>query len=270
MLRSRISALALALLAALAAFWCVRDMSARIRAFLQENPPNIYAFLPILTREFTFEGRVVSLTDESVPDKPASLLVRYGDAEVHVPVTIPPRHKLPGLVTHEDWLRVMLFAPRSGITMEAFEEGVRSGSIQTRLAVVSRTPPEGFDPEGWGAVRKKDWTFDFWELRPDGVVDHKTLKYPTARGLKEPRPGELHENTWEFQAALLLMPNAGKKGPTHNFYGDALSAAGWRLPAAAFFGLVATVGVAFAAAPSGRGGGGGVSWRSGLAPGPVT
>ncbi|MCE7973542.1 MAG: hypothetical protein DYG92_04340 [Leptolyngbya sp. PLA1] len=268
MLPRRITALAIAILAALAAFWCVRDMSARIRLFLQEHPPNIYAFLPLLAREFTFADRTVSLTDESPPGKPATLLVRYGDAEVRVPVTIPPRHKLPGLVTHEDWLRVMLFAPRSGMTMEAFEEGVRTGKIETRLAIVSRTPPEGFDPEGWGAVRKKDWTFDFWELKTDGSIEHKTLKYPTARGLKEPRPGELHENTWEFQAALLLMPNAGKKGPTHNFYGDALSAAGWRLPASAFCGLIATVALAFAAAPASRGGG--FSWRTGRTPGPVT
>jgi hypothetical protein len=95
-----------------------------------------------------------------------------------------------------------------------------------------------------------NWAFDFYELMPQGGFYHEHLRYPTKTGAKKPVEGELHENTWEFQAALLLIPKGGANiGPTRNFYGDALAAANWTLPAAAFSGLTAMLAVAFALAP---------------------
>ncbi len=142
MVRRRITAFAIAIFAALGAFWCVRDMSARIRVFLEEHPPNIYAFLPILTREFTFADRTVSLTDETLPGKPATLLVRFGDTDVRVPVTIPPRHRLPGLVTHEDWLASMTVCSAccSWDGLRGWRTPSGDADPRRRLAVASLAP----------------------------------------------------------------------------------------------------------------------------------
>ncbi len=99
-----------------------------------------------------------------------------------------------------------------------------------------------------------NWVFDFYELKPEGgFPSHEQLRYPTKSGTSKPVEGELHENTWEFQAALLLMPKGGVDvGPTHNFYGDALAAASWTLPLSAFSGLVAVLSFTFAVAANRR------------------
>jgi hypothetical protein len=248
--RSRAIAWTIALsgLAVLAASTVV--MVQRVRRFHEENPRLIFAFQPVDARRFSFAGRDITLKDDkSDPERP-KLIVHYGELELPLDVTIPSRYDLPGLKSHENWLRVLRFAPRSGMTEEEFQAQIDAG--KDRLAIVTRTPPAGVDPATWGSVWKKNWVFDFYEFKPDGSIEHQTLRYPTARGLKKPKEGELHENTWEHQAALQLMPNAGQTGPTRNFYGDALAAAGITLPLAAFSGLMAAFGLAFALAPRKR------------------
>jgi hypothetical protein len=229
---------------------CTALMIQRVRDFHRDNPRLIYAFQAVDSRSFSFAGRPITLTDDkSDPAKPR-LIVQYGDQQLPLDVTIPGRYDLPALKSHEDWMRVLRFAPRTGLTEEQFQAQVDAGN--DRLAIVTRTPPAGADPETWAKVWKKNWVFDFYEFKPDGSIQHQTLRYPTARGLKKPKDGELHENTWEHQAALQIMPNAGQTGPTRNFYGDALAAAGITLPLAAFAGLASFLGFAFAIAPRKR------------------
>lgn len=260
--RSRIALGLVAASCGVASVWSAYQTAREVAEFHREHPPQVFAFLPVGHTAFKFGGRDVTLTeDRATPDSPW-IDVRYGEASQRIRVTIPSRHQLPALLGQDDWMRVMFFAPMSGRTMPEFRKGVEDGSIETRLVIATRTPPPGTDPTTWGAVRKADWTFDFYELRPDGSIDHEHLKYPTTRGMKAPKPGELHENTWEFQAALMLMPQAGGVGPTRNFFGDALVAAGWYLPVACFTGLAATIIGAFTIAPRRRGSG--ASWRTGV------
>ncbi len=222
----------------------------RVQKFHHESPRLIYAFQTVDARAFTFAGRDVTLEDDiSVADAPKMHLT-YGDQSVLLDVAIPPRHNLPGLKGHEDWLRVLRFVLRSGLTNEEFAAKLDAGA--DRLVLVTRTPPAGVDPATWGTVWKTAWVFDFYELLPDATIEHQTLAYPTTRDIAKPKEGELQENTWEFQAALQLMPNAGQAGPTHNFYGDALAAAGIMLPLAAFSGLAAALGLVFMFAPKRR------------------
>jgi hypothetical protein len=250
------SARAILLLAALASgAMCVGGaylIARRAQRFHEENPRQQFAFLPIVERHFSFAGRPVSLLDDPASPESPWIELRYGEASQRIRVSIPPKHRLPGLLRHDQWLRVALFAPVSGITVEQFKEGVADGTIQSRLAVVTRSVAPGTDPLTTGAIDKKGWTFDFYELTPDGAIEHQHLKYPTTRGNKPPKPGELQENTWQFQAALMLMPQVGGVGPTRNFFGDALSAAGWLLPLSAFSGLACTVSLTFAFATGRR------------------
>jgi len=225
-------------------------MVQRVQQFHKDSPRQLFAFQALDEREFRFGGKPVTLTDDKSDPNQPKLLVDYGGEKLTLDVSIPGQYDLPGLKSHENWMRVMRFAPFSNMTEEQFLARVEQGG--DRLAIVTRTPPKGVDPSTWGTVWKKAWVFDFYEFKPEGGFTHETLGYPTATGLKKPREGELQENTWQHQAALQLMPNAGQTGPTRNFYGDGLKAAGIALPAAAFSGLAAALGLAFAFAPRRR------------------
>jgi hypothetical protein len=226
-------------------------MAQRVARFHHDNPRQIFAFQPIDAREFAYAGRPVAITDDKSDPDHLKLNISYGEDRLELPVSIPSKYELPGLKSHEDWLRVMRFSPHSGLTTEEFQTQLDSG--KDRLAIVTRTPVQGVDPRTWGTVWKNNWVFDFYELKPQGGFEHERLNYPTKTGTAKPKEGELRENTWEFQAALLLMPRGGTDvGPTHNFYGDALAAASWTLPLAAFSGLVGVLALAFAVAPRRR------------------
>jgi hypothetical protein len=249
------------------------SMGGRITAFHEANKREVFAFRRINNREFSFKERVVRFEDDLSDPAAPVLVVHYADATERIPVSIPPeprspRWKLPDMLPHEDWLRVLLMAPREGMSFEEWQRRLDADQLDTRLILASRVPRPGSDPATWGSVWKKDWVFDFHELMRDGTIHrHPRLKYPSTRGVQEPKPGELHENTWQFQAALQTMPQAGKIGPTHNFFGNAIAAAGWTLPTAAFAGLAGTVASVFAFAPARRARG---SWRDCSPPPPVT
>jgi hypothetical protein len=189
--------------------------------------------------------------DETTPGQGAgdqTVVVRYGDRELRVPATIVPASpRLPDLVRHRDWLQVFRFAERGHASIHEFESGIRTGHIRDRLAMVVRIPPPGNDRPAPGEVFRKDWSFDLYELRPDGGFDHERLAFPKGR---RTQPGELVEGTWEFYAAMLTMPTLGKPSP--KFTGDSLPAMGWTLPVAGFSGLLLTFTAALLFAPQRR------------------
>jgi hypothetical protein len=226
-------------------------MVRRVERFHREHPRQVFAFQPLDEREFKFAGKPVTITDDKSDAEHPKVLVTYGEDKLEIPVSVPPKYELPGLKSHEDWMRVVRFGAASGLTPEQFQASLLEG--KDRLAIVTRTPAPGVDPRTWGVAWRTNWVFDFYELMPEGGFFHERLRYPTKSGASKPVEGELHENTWEFQAALLLIPKEGADiGPTRNFYGDALAAANWTLPAAAFSGLTAILGLAFALAPRRR------------------
>jgi hypothetical protein len=227
-------------------------MAWRVAQFHKEHPVTTFAFMALDSREFTYGRPIkpVKVSDDRSDAANPKVIITYGDETLSLPVAVASRWDLPGLKNYEDWLRVLRFSPRSGLTNEQFQEQLEAG--KDRLAVVTRTPAPGVDPNTWGDVWKNNWVFDFYEFQPQGGWIHERLRYPTTSGARKPKEGELQENTWEFQAALLLMPQAGGIGPTRNFYGDALAAASWTLPVAAFSGLAAAMGIAFALAPRRR------------------
>ncbi len=244
-------------------------MTQRIDRFHHDNPREIFAFRELVTDQFTYAQVPVKFeletptTDHAQQASDAGskfLILHFGDKQERIKVEIPNtqapgRDLLPGLKPYEDWLKVFRMARTNGQTPESFLAALDRGEVADRLVIVTRIPFPGSDPKTWGSVWKKDWQFDFRELMPFGTIArYERLNYPTARGIKKPRPGELHENTWQFQAALQMMPQAGQIGPTHNFFNNGIAAAGWTLPLGAFSGLLATIAIVFAFAPARRGG----------------
>jgi hypothetical protein len=250
--RSRLIAAAIAIVSGAASVLFTMGVAKRVAEHHRRNPPALFAFKVINRREFGFAGRTVTLSDDFTNPQQPYLLVRYGDNELRLRVTVPGDYRLPDLLPHTDWMRVLAFAPAGGMSEEEFLRALDEKENSYRLVIVTRTPRAGVDPRTFGAAWQRDWYFDFHEFKRDGTFEHQRLKYPSRGGARKPVEGELQENTWQLQAALHLMPKAGGVGPTRNFYGDALSTAGWYLPGAAFTGAACVFSLAFAFAPRRR------------------
>ncbi|MBM4108165.1 MAG: hypothetical protein FJ255_05060 [Phycisphaerae bacterium] len=232
-------------------------MARRIAAHNRREPPKVWAFQPVGERVFTYAQRPVSLTDGH-DERGDWLLLRYGEEERRLRVTIPGNPNLPGLLPHQDWMRVLRFAESSGVSIGELQRRITSGQERDRLVLITRTPMPGSDPETYGAVNKKGWTFGFYELTPDGRIEHQQLGFPSrprpsltraVRGqpAKQPSRPVIQEGTWQYQAAMQVMPT-GHGPATQGFRNDALAAAGWTLPAASlsFLALIASLAVAIA------------------------
>ncbi len=130
--------------------------------------------------------------------------------------------------------------------------------------LVTRVQRPGADPETFGKVFRSDWRFDFYELDPaGGIIRHPRLAFPESarslarrqdkarregRPIPERNPDELQPGTWQFQAAMLVMPTGS--APNDLRQRPAFAAVGWTLPAASISLVVAMLSFALAVAPS--------------------
>lgn len=229
-------------------------MASRVAAFNRSATKELFIFKRVDQRQFSYAGREVSIKDITDSHGNSAVRIRYGEDELELRATIPPGDAaLPGLVRHADWLTVLRFAPRRGVSFEELERRIASGEVQDRLVVVVREPQPGADPGTFGRAVESDWTFHLYEFNANGGFTTQHLRYPesesalrrrraAARSAGRPEPqrrqDELKEGTWEFGAGLLAMPTGSAPGPT--FAGDAMAATGWTLPLTgiSFMGLV--------------------------------
>jgi len=223
-------------------------MSRKVNAFYESSEHTLWMFDPISDREFTYAGRAVSIMDEDVPDGRVVVAVRYGDVVERINATIPPLPaQVPGLVRHQDWLRVLRFAEHGKRDFREAKRELDSGAIADRLVLVVRRPPPGMNPEALGRVAQKEWMFDLYEFKPEGGFAIQRLGWPEsereararAASGQGPNVSKLQEGTWQYYAALMVMPIK----PTPRFTGDAVRAMGWTLPSAAFSALAVVASV---------------------------
>lgn len=204
------------------------QMAQRIAAFHRDNPREIFAFQRVAYPTFEFAGRQVEFTDEDQNGEPY-VRVRYGDVVERLHVSIKGQIKTHDLTEHDDWMRVVLFSSAMGQSIDKVHEDIRQKRVQPRLAIVTRTPSPGEPLAYAGRINTKAWVFDFYEFKTDGTIVHERLKFPTTKEHEAPKDGELRENTWEYQAALSVIPEG--ISPKPKFTNDGLKAAGWTLPA---------------------------------------
>lgn len=214
-------------------------------------------FMPLKDPEFTFAGREVVLTYEApegegagTPQNPGLIRVKYGDESLPIQVTIPPdagKLQLPLITAHEDWMQVLRFTEGTAADLQRVDAKIDEGVLPDRLVIVTRIPPQGVDPSTWGRIRRKEWSFAFYEFLPEGGFRKEQLRFPTSKRYEPNRAGELAEGTWQFGAALMVMPKGTVPSP--RFADDGLRAMGWTLPGAAVGASGATVcAIVFAAA----------------------
>lgn len=253
-------------------------MARRVAAYHRDRPREVYAFQRLDTRHFTYAHRPVALVDEKDAVGDTYLNISYGSDKLRLRATIPGDPRLPGLVPHNDWLRVLRFAAATGTSIDALSKKMDAGEVRDRLVFVTRTPQPGADPHSWGEVNRKAWKFDFYELKPEGGFDHQRLAFPVkqrksfAQALKADQAkarqeaaaaegsaapdaddvatGVLRENTWQFQAALMVMPPA--RGPSATFTDDGLHAIGWTMAGFTISTLVGIAAVVTAVGPRRR------------------
>lgn len=247
-------------------FGSAYPMAERIRDFnAKQHYPHFHAE-ELDSREPTFRGFLpVKLTDHpGEGDQPFTVELRYGDTPpVYIPVKKPAAFNLPGLGIYDEWLKVL--------TVNEVERG--GGGVQhakpgsERLLIVVRRTPEGFDPETWGSVRRTEWLFDFYDLKPDGTVVTYTHRWPR-KDMREEQFQEraaapdakpwdqalakippLSERSVEYFAALHVIPKLSV--PQHKFSDTAFTprVMGWTLPVSMLSGLAFFVLLFFALAP---------------------
>ena len=246
-------------------------MARRVGVHNETAGRQLYGFINIGDRSFTFASREVTLTDEPDGHGAEVLVVRYGDEQLRLrPTRAPDPRDMPGLTRHMNWMRVLRFAPLKGVDGPSLERAIRSGLVTDRLAIVIHIPFQGADPDTFGEVWKRSSSFDFYEFLPDGTFLHERKAYPEsdkalarrrARARREGKPipersaDDLDPDSWRYQAASIVRAGRdrptmlpGAMSPDLAFTEDAVGSMGWTLPftSVSIIVLAASLCVAFA------------------------
>ena len=246
---SRRIALAVALLSGAALTASVYHMST---LFAEHNRQNrkVYYFKEVNLREFQFGGRAVRIEDDDPGGANWHVNVRYAEEVLRLRAVVPGNPKLPNLTPYHDWLRLLMFAESTGLTTDELEAKVKSNEIPARLVVVTRTPMPGAEAGGWGDVWRANWTYDFYEFQRDGGFGREQYRFSTGKPHRAAKTGQLPPDSWQLQAAMSVTPQTQR--PNNKFTMDALNAAGWTMPAAAWSSMMLLISAAIVLAPKRR------------------
>jgi hypothetical protein len=232
--------LALALVGVAGLVFSSVEMARRLSA---RDLPIIWFNKPVPEPRFTFMGSKgeVRAADPAPddPDQLPRLRITYRGAEVSFPIEEGMRDdpRLPGLLRHEDWLRVLIFA--EGARSEAeLDQALVTGEIIPRLVVAMRLPAPGYRAGSWGDVRRREWRYRFVELLPEAVSDepfavHEST-YAELDRLGDPVYRRLHgleADLWKYQVMMHVTPSTlyrAKNKPVE----DGMKAMAWTWPAA--------------------------------------
>jgi len=154
--------------------------------------------------------------------------------------------RFPGLMRHEDWLRVMPMAEGRARSQDDLIQMLRNGKVRPRMVVAARYPAAGYDPGSWGLVRRRDWRYVFLEFKPDGApeeaIERAETTYREIEQLFAPGPrdkpvlgiteAEKLARQWQYYAMLQVTP-APLYRAKDKVVEQGMSAMGWTWPSAA-------------------------------------
>ncbi len=260
--KSRRIAVVVTLLSAAAFIGALYPLTKRIQEFnLLAGLHNFHAEI-LNTRRYQI-GEFPEFTLTDVPTDPASpraayesfLRLDYAGNQTLLRVKKPPVFDMETLALYDEWAKVL------AINDVGRDDAGRQQAIPgtERLLIVTRLTPDGFDPESWGSVRRDDWVFDFYQLKPDGTVETTRHRWPRGRRgearllteaenpLRDIVP--LKPRTLEYFAAMHVIPKLNV--PKYKFDDTALSprVLGWTLPVSMLGALGFVGGLVFAIAP---------------------
>jgi hypothetical protein len=260
--KSRRIAWIVTLISAAAFLATLYPMVSRIERFNLEAALHNYHAEILNTRRYKIgEFPEFILTD--VPGDPASpraeyesfLRLEYAGQEKLLRVKRPPVFNMENLALYDEWVKVLAI---NDVGRNAAGEAQAIDGTE-KLLIVTRLTPDGFDPESWGSVRRDDWVFDFYELRPDGAIEQTRRRWPRGRRaearLQNEPDNPLHgiaplaPRTLEYFAAMHVIPKLNV--PKYKFNDTALrfEELGWTLPVVMLSVLTFSGGLVFAIAP---------------------
>lgn len=249
MTTSRAISLALVAIGLIGLVVAVPAMARRLHA---RETPQVWFQEPVRGQQFTFRGEPVTITvAEGDADTLPALEITFRGRTLSFPIEPGMRNdpRLPGLDRFGDWLSVIPMV--TGASTEAeVRRRLAEGDLTPRLLVAVRRPAEGFDPDTWGLVRRKEWRYTFALLDVDAPVESciemvdETYSDLDKLGDPEYRRAEGREDElWKFQAMLQVTPPAAYRSKNRPLAG-AMAAMGWTWPVAGLSVLALTFGAA--------------------------
>lgn len=236
----------------------------------REGTPQYY-YKPLDDADFTIAGRPVRVTEEVDNQGQGQLIVTYAQDTLRLNVSIPNPNPLPLMLRHEDWFRIFVWADGTGMNAREFEEARRTGQRPEHVVIVTRALGPGAPAGSWGDIWKDEWVFHFHTLIPPpadappdvgGGFAHEWWQYPespksygrrleAARAAGQPPPPrdprDLVEGTWQYGAAMLVMPP--QSAPPYAFNRGVLIANRAYVAVASVSILAIMIGLAVALAP---------------------
>jgi hypothetical protein len=227
-------------------------MAQRVQAYYRAEPPPQFLLTQTRERSFTAFARPVKIDDDTTPDGRRALRIRFGDAELLLPVHAGAPN-VPHLGAYDEWLAVLAFQP---MVAGQVKVDVADPASAGRLVLIKRNAAPGFEEDDpAGLVGRKLWTFDLIEFKSDGTLSQRLLQFRDRRGRlpaldADPKsPVEsIQERSWEWQAALFAIPKLYIS--SYRYRTDAVNGnpenegMGWTLPAAGVSVLAGTAGIA--------------------------
>lgn len=201
--------------------------------------------------EFLGEPAEIRTTDPQSPEERPALEIHWrGETRTFaIEEGMRDDPRLPGLLRHDDWLRILAMA-EGARSQDELKAGIAQGTIHPRLIIAMRLPAEGFDPESWGAVRRREWRYRFVELLPASRSPSKSFEthegtYAGLDKLGDPkfvRDNNLQPEAWKYAAMQQVTPATlfrSKSRPID----DAMLSMGWTWPVAGVSVLALVVGL---------------------------
>lgn len=165
--------------------------------------------------------------------------------------------RLPELLRHEDWLKIMPMAIAHASSNAEVDAQIAEGKVAPRLIAAARYPAEGYNAGSWGLVRRRDWQYRFAEFLTDGPAESsiRTSESTYAELERAVAPGpydkplaltdeQMTEKLWQHGAMLQVTPTTLYRARDKQVQ-QGLHAMGWTWPVAgaSFLALVAGLGL---------------------------
>ncbi|MBL8745588.1 MAG: hypothetical protein JNK58_04435, partial [Phycisphaerae bacterium] len=183
--------------------------------------------------------RTIDPPDHAAGARPV-LEIRWRDevSRVEIEEGIRDDPRLPGLLRHDDWLRILVMA-EGARSREELDRGIADGTIHPRLIIAMRFPAKDFDPGSWGTVRRKEWRYRFLELLPESRSPEKTHEwfegtYGELDRLGDPtyvKESGRQSEAWKYAAMQHVTPSLLFRSRNRSI-DDAMLAMGWTWPVA--------------------------------------
>lgn len=213
--------------------------------------PMVWFNEAVNAESFIFQGepievRTIAADQAGVTGPGPAVEISYRGATERLEIGGRDEERFPGLMRHEDWLRVMPMAEGRAGSQDELIEMLRRGDVRPRMVVAARYPAAGFDPGSWGLVRRRDWRYVFLEFKPGGppeqAIERAETTYREIEQLFAPGPrdkpvegiteAEKLARQWQYYAMLQVTP-APLYRAKDKVVEQGMSAMGWTWPSAA-------------------------------------